>query len=130
MRVLLVEDEVRLAENIGSALRENLQCSVDLAEDGETALSCAQRQTYDVVVLDLMLPGMCGIDFLTRLREAKSRVPVLILTANHDKASVIRSFEAGADDYMGKPFDLAELLTRINALAVESSNELLRSRSF
>jgi two-component system response regulator PhoP len=130
MRVLLVEDEVRLAQNIASALRENPQCSVDLAEDGETALSLAQRQFYDVVVLDLMLPRMCGIDVLRRLRVAKSQVPVLILTANHDKASVIRSFEAGADDYIDKPFDLPELLARIKALAAEGSNELLRPRSF
>jgi len=128
MRVLLVEDEVRLAENIASALRENLQCSVDLAEDGENALSFVQLRSYDVVVLDLMLPRMCGIDVLTRLRVAKCRVPVLILTANHDKAAVIRSFQAGADDYIEKPFDLAELLARIKALAAESSNALLGSR--
>lgn len=124
MRVLIVEDEVRLAENIANALREGPQYSVDLAEDGETALSLAQDRPYDVVVLDLRLPRMCGIDVLTRLRVAKNHVPVLILTANHDKASVIRSFEAGADDYIDKPFDLAELLHRIKALAAESSNNL------
>lgn len=125
MRVLLVEDEVRLAENIASALRESPQCSVDLAEDGETGLSLVQRHSYDVLVLDLRLPRMCGIDVLTKLRAARSRVPVLILTANHDQASVIRAFEAGADDYISKPFDLAELLARIKGLAAESSNEPL-----
>jgi len=116
MRVLIVEDEVRLAANIAIALREGLQYSVDWAEDGETALSLAEHRPYDLMVLDLMLPRMCGIEVLTRLRSAKSHIPVLILTANHDSATIARSLEAGANDYLGKPFDLHELLSRIKAL--------------
>jgi two-component system response regulator PhoP len=116
MRVLVVEDNVRLAENIASFLRELPQYSVDWAEDGETALRLAQDRPYDVVVLDLRLPRMSGIEVLAGLRVAKNRVPVLILSADYDKTSVVRAFEAGADDYLCKPFDLNELLAGINAL--------------
>ena len=116
VRVLIVEDEVRLAENIATALREGPQHSVDWADDGETALSLAQDRPYDVVVLDLRLPRMSGIDVLVGLRVAKNRVPVLIISANYDKTSVVRALEAGADDFLGKPFDLHELFGRIEAL--------------
>jgi two-component system response regulator PhoP len=116
MRVLIVEDEKRVAENLATALREGPGYAVDLAEDGEIGLQLAQNGVYDLVVLDLMLPAMSGMEVLARLRRSGEPVPVLVLTAQVGKASVIELLNAGADDYLGKPFDLGELLARIKAL--------------
>jgi DNA-binding response OmpR family regulator len=115
MRVLLIEDEQRLAENIVAALRET-GLAVDHAADGETGALLAEQGVYDVVVLDLMLSGMSGQRVLQDLRRKKLHVPILILTAQEGKESVINLLNAGADDYLGKPFDLGELLARIKAL--------------
>jgi DNA-binding response OmpR family regulator len=115
MRVLLIEDEQRLAENIVAALRET-GLTVDRGADGETGSLLAEQGVYDVVVLDLRLPGKSGQRVLEDLRRKKFHVPVLILTAQEGKESVINLLNAGADDYLGKPFDLGELLARIKAL--------------
>lgn len=116
MRVLIIEDEKRLAENLAKALREGPGYAVDLAEDGEIGLQLARDGVYDLVLLDLMLPVLNGMQVLSRLRRYGERTPVLVLTAQTGKASVIELLNAGADDYLGKPFDLGELLARIKAL--------------
>ena len=116
MRVLLAEDEVRLAENVAAALREGPGFAVDHAEDGETALELASNRCYDLIVLDLMLPKMDGLSMLRMVRSRKDQTPVLILTARGETASKINLLNAGADDYLSKPFDLGELLARVKAL--------------
>jgi two-component system response regulator PhoP len=116
MRVLIIEDEERVAANIASALREGPGYAVDVAADGELGASLACDGSYDLVILDLMLPGMAGLKVLEQLRRAQRGVPVLVLTARSEKDSVISLLNAGADDYMAKPFDLGELLARAKAL--------------
>jgi DNA-binding response OmpR family regulator len=116
MRILLVEDEVRLAENIALALRTSAGFAVDIAEDGKTALDLASNLCYDLVILDLMLPRVNGAEVLKILRLRKDLTPVLILTAKAQISSVISLLNGGADDYLAKPFDLGELLARVKAL--------------
>ena len=116
MRVLIVEDEQRLAENIARSLRESASYAVDVALDGEDGLYMAQSNPYDLVVLDLMLPKVDGLTLLKRLRAGGAETPALILTARDDKESVVTLLNAGADDYVAKPFDLGELLARAKAL--------------
>jgi DNA-binding response OmpR family regulator len=115
MRVLLVEDEQRLADNIVAALRET-GLAVDHAADGEAGSHLAEQGVYDVIVLDLMLPIKSGQRVLQDLRRKKFHTPVLILTAQEAKESIVKLLNAGADDYLSKPFDLGELLARIKAL--------------
>lgn len=115
MRVLIVEDEKRLAENIAAALREN-GVATDLAHDGETGKHLAGFGHYDLILLDLMLPGADGASVLRWLRTRRDHTPVLILTAKDDSQSVISLLNLGADDYLSKPFDLGELLARVKAL--------------
>jgi len=116
VRVLIVEDEPRLAENIARSLRESAGYAVDVAADGQEGLFLAESNTYDVVLLDLMLPQMDGMQLLTRIRQAGQVTPVLVLTARDEKESVVALLNAGADDYLTKPFDLGELLARTKAL--------------
>ncbi len=116
MRVLIVEDEKRLGENIAAALREGPGYAVDLAEDGEVGGYLARDGVYDLIVLDLMLPRVDGLTVLKKIRASGDRTPVLILTARTEKASAIQLLNAGADDYLGKPFDLGELIARVKAL--------------
>jgi DNA-binding response OmpR family regulator len=116
MRVLLIEDEIRLAQNIASALREGAGLAVDCAEDGEVGLDLAGNLCYDLLVLDLMLPKVDGMTLLKRLRVRGDRTPVLILTAKGGPSSIIELLNAGADDYLSKPFDLGELIARVKAL--------------
>jgi DNA-binding response OmpR family regulator len=115
MRVLLIEDERRLAENIVGALRE-AGLAVDHADDGETGSHLAEQDVYDAIVLDLMLPGKSGQDILRDLRRQRLHTPVLILTAQEGKESIVELLNAGADDYLSKPFDLGEFLARVKAL--------------
>jgi DNA-binding response OmpR family regulator len=116
VRVLIVEDEPRLAENIARSLRESAGYAVDVAADGQEGLFLVESNTYDVVLLDLMLPHMDGMQLLTRIRQAGQLTPVLVLTARDEKESVVSLLNAGADDYLTKPFDLGELLARTKAL--------------
>jgi DNA-binding response OmpR family regulator len=115
MRILLVEDEQRLAENIVGALRET-GLAVDHAADGEDGSLMAEQGVYDAIILDLMLPVKSGQAILTDLRRKRLSTPVLILTAQEGKASIIELLNAGADDYLAKPFDLGELIARVKAL--------------
>src|SRR5579864_6178387 len=116
LRVLIIEDEPRLAENIARSLRESAGYAVDIAHDGQEGLFLAESSEYDVVLLDLMLPQMDGMQLLGRIRQAGQSTPVLVLTARDDKESVVALLNAGADDYLTKPFDLGELLARVKAL--------------
>ena len=115
MRVLLVEDEQRLAENIIAAMRE-VGLAVDHAPDGNAGSHLAEQGIYDAIVLDLMLPGKSGQKVLHDLRQRAIHSPVLILTAQEGKESIVQLLNAGADDYLAKPFDLGELLARVKAL--------------
>jgi DNA-binding response OmpR family regulator len=116
MRVLVVEDEERLAQNVAAILRDNALCAVDLAPDGEEGLFLAQSTSYDLLVLDLMLPKLTGLQLLRTMRGAGSSVPVLILTARDEKEIVVKLLNAGADDFLTKPFDLGEFVARCKAL--------------
>jgi len=116
MRVLIVEDETRLAENVARSLRESAGYAVDVAPDGEEGAFMAETNSYDLVILDLMLPELDGLGVLQRIRDAGSAVPVLVLTARDEKESIVALLNAGADDYVSKPFDLGELLARSKAL--------------
>ena len=116
MRILVIEDEKRLAENVARALRESAGYAVDVAADGEQGLYLAESGEYDLLVLDLMLPKLSGQDLLTRYRKQGKSTPVLVLTARDEKESVVRLLNSGADDYLAKPFDLGEFLARAKAL--------------
>jgi len=114
MRILIVEDEVRLLRNLARALREE-GYAVDTAEHGEEGLFKAESYDYDTIVLDVMLPRLDGWAVLERLRQTKA-TPVLMLTAMDAYSDRVRGLDTGADDYLVKPFDLAELLARVRAL--------------
>jgi DNA-binding response OmpR family regulator len=116
-RVLVVEDEAHLADG----LRFNLQAeghAVEVAADGESALErlVEKRERFDVVVLDVMLPGKSGFDVAAQLREKKNYVPILMLTARGRAEDVLQGFASGADDYLPKPFELAILIARLESL--------------
>jgi two-component system response regulator PhoP len=115
MRLLLIEDENRLAENIAEALRE-AGFAVDHAADGFSGSLLAEQNVFDAVILDLMLPGKSGQRVLQDLRMQRLHTPVLILTAQEGKESVVELLNQGADDYLAKPFDLGELIARVKAL--------------
>ncbi len=114
MRLLVIEDEVRLLRNLAKALREE-GYAVDTAADGEEGLYKALNNAYDAVVLDVMLPKLDGWQILERLRKTQT-TPVLMLTARDTPADRVRGLDGGADDYLIKPFDLAELFARLRAL--------------
>jgi len=116
VRILIIEDHRDIAENVGDYLSSRGH-SLDFASDGVAGLSLAQSNDYDAIVLDLMLPRMDGITVCRRLRdEAKKNTPVLMLTARDKIANKVEGFEAGADDYLVKPFSMKELLVRLNAM--------------
>jgi two-component system copper resistance phosphate regulon response regulator CusR len=115
MRILLVEDEEKVSRFIARGLLAE-RFAVDTAKDGHTGLQLATGVQYDLIILDLMLPGIGGTDILRRVRHINPNVPVLVLTARDALASKVENFEAGADDYLTKPFAFTELLLRIKAL--------------
>ncbi len=115
MRILVVEDERKLAELIARALKAD-RYAVDTAHDGKAAWQMIETYSYDLVILDLMLPGLDGAEILRRTRRRNQHVPILILTALDATDEKVRNFEAGADDYLTKPFAFAELLVRVKAL--------------
>lgn len=115
MRILLIEDDQRVASFIRRGLREE-QYTVDVAKDAEQALFIAQTETYDLLILDWLLPKGSGLDVLRALRADRNAVPILVLTAKDRLMDKVQGFEAGADDYLTKPFGFAELLARVRAL--------------
>jgi DNA-binding response OmpR family regulator len=116
MRVLIVEDEARLARNIAKAIKETTSYAVDVSTDGEDGRHQALSNPYDLIVLDLMLPKVDGLEILRSLRREGSRVPVLILTARDTTQNIIEGLDSGSDDYMTKPFEMGEFLARCKAL--------------
>jgi DNA-binding response OmpR family regulator len=116
MRALVIEDERRLAENIARGLQQGGGFAVDIALDGEEGLYNAEGAVYDVIVLDLMLPKLAGEEILKRLREKGSSCPVLVLTAKEGKTHLVSVLNAGADDYLAKPFDMGELVARAKTI--------------
>ena len=120
MRILLVEDEILLREQVTQQLqKQNL--TVDSAEDGQEGLFLGLEHPYDVAIIDLGLPKLSGIEVIQNLREAGKDFPVLILTARGRWQDKVEGLEAGADDYLVKPFHIEELSARINALARRAS---------
>ncbi len=115
MRILLVEDEKKVADIVERGLKAE-RFAVDVCHDGRTGWEMADAYDYDLVILDLMLPGMSGAEILGRIRQKNQQVPILILTARDGMADKVKNFEAGADDYLTKPFAFAELQVRIKAL--------------
>jgi len=122
MRVLVVEDELRLAQNIATAFREGPGFAVDVSHDGEDALDLIKAADYDLIVLDLMIPKVPGKEVLRTLRIRDGVTPVLILTAVSETRSTIDLLNLGADDYMTKPSDLGELIARARALIRRGKN--------
>jgi two-component system, OmpR family, response regulator MprA len=115
LRVLVVEDEPLIAEAVARALsREGL--TVDVAGDGEAALRAAGAQRYDLMVLDLMLPGRDGLEVCREIRRIDARVPIIILTARDALEDKVMGLDSGADDYVTKPYELEELLARVRSL--------------
>jgi DNA-binding response OmpR family regulator len=115
MNVLVVEDDKEMAELLVRGLREEAY-EVDLARDGRTALKLSVSGSFDVILLDIMLPGMNGLDVAKELRLRREQVPVLMLTARDALPDIVKGLDAGADDYMTKPFSFLELLARLRAL--------------
>ncbi|MFN4177997.1 response regulator transcription factor [Phenylobacterium sp.] len=120
MRILLVEDDAELARRLASALGE-AGFAVDYASDGEDALLMGETQAFDAVVLDLGLPKLSGLEVLRRWRRAGLDTPVLVLTARDAWTERVEGLNAGADDYMGKPFQAAEVVARLRALLRRSA---------
>ena len=115
MRILLVEDEKKVADIIDRGLKAE-RFAVDVAHDGADGWELAAAYEYDLVILDLMLPGLSGTEILQKIRAKNQQVPILILTARDAMSDKVKNFEAGADDYLTKPFAFAELLLRVKAL--------------
>jgi two-component system OmpR family response regulator len=115
MRVLIVEDDGRLAESLRRSLVE-ARMAVDVAGTGQEAISAASATAYDAILLDVMLPGVDGFEVARVLRERRVRTPILILTGRDSVDDRVRGLEAGADDYLVKPFALREVVARLRAL--------------
>lgn len=115
MRLLLVEDDIALSTSLKTDL-ENAGYAVDIASDGERGEFLGMTENYDIVILDLGLPKMSGLEVLKKWRAAQNNVPVIVLTARDAWHEKVDGFKAGADDYLGKPFHLQELLVRLQAL--------------
>ncbi len=116
MRILLVEDEKYMAEAVAQVLRKN-NYTVDIANDGEYGLDCALSAIYDIIVLDIMLPKINGLDVLKAVRREGIAAPVILLTAKGETDDKVRGLDSGADDYLPKPFKSEELLARLRALS-------------
>lgn len=114
MRILIVEDELHLAEALAQVLRKN-NYTADMANDGITGLDSALSGIYDIILLDIMLPGMDGLSVLKGLRSEGISTPVILLTAKGEISDKVKGLDSGADDYLAKPFASEELLARIRA---------------
>jgi two-component system, OmpR family, response regulator len=115
MKILIVEDEHRIAQNIKTGLEQE-SYAVDVAYDGEEGYNCASNDEYDIILLDVMMPGMNGYEVCKKLREDGNHTPILMLTAKDQNRDVVHGLDTGADDYLPKPFSFEVLLARIRAL--------------
>jgi DNA-binding response OmpR family regulator len=123
MRILLVEDEERITKALAEALMDH-HYVVDVVHDGQMGWEFAESAAYDVIILDVMLPGLSGIQFCQRLRQQGKTTPVLMLTAKDTSADKVLGLNVGSDDYVIKPFDLQELLARVRALLRRGNSAL------
>jgi len=122
MNILLVEDELKIAALIQNALTEE-RYRVDIARDGEQTLEQAEINSYNLIILDIMLPKKDGLAVCKRLRENKINAPVLLLTAKNSLHDKVKGLDSGADDYLTKPFEIEELLARTRALLRRNKTE-------
>jgi DNA-binding response OmpR family regulator len=129
MRILVVEDERRVASFICRALRENAY-AVDMVNNGERALEVAADGKYDGILLDVRLPGLNGIEVCRELRDSRIDTPILMLSARSLVEQRVEGLDAGADDYLTKPFAVAELLARVRALVRRRASKLGRTLHF
>lgn len=129
MKVLIVEDEVRLADALGQIMKEQ-HYQADIVYNGTDGLSCGLSGEYDVIVLDVMLPGENGFQVVKKLRESRIQTPVLMLTARDDIQDKVTGLDRGADDYMTKPFIPEELLARIRALSRRQGEVIIEEMKF
>lgn len=120
MKILLVEDDENLSKFLNQSLKSE-GYDIDIALDGNKGLELATINTYKVILLDIMLPGMNGLEILRELRSQKDSTPILMLTARNDVSDKVEGLNFGADDYLGKPFSFEELTARLNALIRRSS---------
>ncbi|MEN0001771.1 MAG: response regulator transcription factor [Pseudomonadota bacterium] len=123
MRIAVVEDNKQIADGVAMAFRAEGH-GVDILRDGPSAEAFLKSETHDLIVLDINLPGRSGLEVLASLRSADNRTPVLMLTARDDIDDKVRGLDLGADDYLTKPFELAELLARARALLRRADREL------
>ena len=121
MKILLAEDEKELSRAV-TAILEHAKYAVDAAYDGAEALTYAENNAYDVMVLDIMMPKMDGIELLKRIRQSGNYTPVIMLTAKSEIDDRITGLDAGADDYLTKPFAMGELLARLRSLTRRSTS--------
>lgn len=128
MKILVVEDEPKLASFVKKGLEEQ-SCDVDVAFDGQVGRTMALNNAYDVIVLDINLPKMNGYDVVQSLRQGRITTPVLMLTAMGSMDDKLTGFEAGADDYLVKPFEFRELMARLRALAKRSTDTSLQANT-
>lgn len=122
MRVLLAEDEKKVCQHIGNALRQS-GFAVDEVYRGDDALTSAAQTPYDVILLDVMMPGRDGLSVLRVLRERRISTPVMLLTARGEVSERVEGLMLGADDYLSKPFDMTELVARVHALIRRASGQ-------
>ena len=122
MRILVIEDEKKVASFIKKGLEEE-HYAVDIAHDGETGLYLSENNEYDLIVLDLMIPKIDGLEVLRRTRTNKNNVPILVLTAKDSVEDIVRGLDSGCDDYLTKPFEFVEFLARIRALLRREKTE-------
>jgi two-component system, OmpR family, copper resistance phosphate regulon response regulator CusR len=120
MKLLLIEDEPKTVQSLSQGLKEN-GFEVDFCYDGSLGLHMAKKDTYDVIVSDIIMPGLNGIELCKELRKEGITTPILMLTALGDLQDKVQGFDAGADDYLIKPFEFVELMMRIRALGRRSS---------
>jgi two-component system OmpR family response regulator len=126
MRILIVEDEKRVAQFLQKGFQAE-SFAVDVAADGNTGLRLAEAESYDAIILDVMLPGKSGIEILTSLRRSKITTPVLVLSAKSDIEDRVEGLNLGADDYLPKPFAFSEVLARIRAIVRRKSTDVMAS---
>ena len=129
MRILIVEDEVRLADALAQILKEQKHIT-DVVHNGTDGLSYALSEQYDLIILDVMLPGLTGFDVVRKMREKKNSTPVIMLTAKYELSDKVQGLDCGADDYMTKPFAPEELLARVRALSRRQGEVILEELSF
>ncbi len=129
MNILLIEDEIRMAEALAELLRkENFK--VHLCTDGATGLEAAHKEDYDLILLDLMLPNISGLEIAKSLRSCGKKTPIIMLTAKSELDDKIDGLDCGADDYLTKPFEIKELLARIRVIQRRSFNVEAESLGF